>query len=253
MSSPKPTPATPLRATRFKPATPSSSAATRAQCSDDPADFALIKIHTAKCSICDKRNATDEMRRCKGCTWQICRPCQSSREQKGRTLAHGNSMTVTPSAVTARRRILHPIGLLAQGKDPEAETALAKVKEEEAEEALAAQQMVISPSTSQRTKHHRKVKKNKSLAEIAVDCDDDDDDKGEVQVRDQLSPFGGAGSKRCLSFKDTNEASPNKRACVERPERSGLCRRRRKRTFRTRRTPILPTRAVSVRRSTPPS
>jgi hypothetical protein len=46
-------------------------------------------------------------------------------------------MTATPSAATARRRILHPIGSFAEGKDPEAEAALAKVKEEEAKEALA--------------------------------------------------------------------------------------------------------------------
>jgi hypothetical protein len=231
MTSPKSTPATPLRASRFKSVTPSSSAATRAQCSDDPADFSLVKIHTAKCSICDKRNATDEMRRCKGCTWQICRPCQISREEKGRSLAHGNLMTATPSAATARRRILHPIGSLAERKDSEAEAALAKVKEEEAKEALAtkkkgtsksnvtAQEVITPPSSSERTKHQRKAKKNKSLAEIDMDYDDANDDEFGVQARDKLSPFGVAGSKRCLSFKDANETSPNKRARVERPDR----------------------------------
>ncbi|KAF1965799.1 hypothetical protein BU23DRAFT_574555 [Bimuria novae-zelandiae CBS 107.79] len=62
---------------------------THAQCSAEPAAFTFVTIHTAKCSVCDKRNTTDAMRRCKACTWQICRPCQVEREQKGTSLAHG--------------------------------------------------------------------------------------------------------------------------------------------------------------------
>lgn len=227
---PTPTPATPLRAARFKSTTPGSSTSPRAQCSDNPVDFSVVKIHTAKCSICDKRNATDKMRRCKGCTWQICRPCQIQREENGRSLAHGNSMTATPSASTARRRILHPIGALAEVKDPQVEAALANVKKEMAEEAMvkkkmgkstvAAQEVITPPSSNERTKFQRKAKQNRSLAEVEMESDNGDDD--EVQVRDQLSPFDGAGSKRRLDFKyapSANEGSPNKRARVEYPER----------------------------------
>lgn len=236
MSSPsKPVPATPVRAPRFKSATPGSATSTRAQCSDDPADFALIKIHTAKCSICDKRNASDEMRRCKGCTWQICRPCQVEREQKGRSLAHGNLMSATPTGSVARRRALHPMGLQAEVKDPHAEAALELMKDEEHEEASTKakavkipdtlQEVITPPSSSERQKHERKAKTNKSLAETEVESDDDneEDDEEEVQVRDHLSPFGGVGSKRRLSFKDAfttaNESCPNKRARMETPER----------------------------------
>ncbi|KAF9729661.1 hypothetical protein PMIN06_011340 [Paraphaeosphaeria minitans] len=227
MSSPKstPIPATPLRAARFQSATPGgSSISTRAQCSDNLDDFSIVKIHTAKCSICDKRNTTDQMRRCKGCTWQICRPCQIQREENGRSLTHGNSMTATPSASTARRRILHPVGALAETKDPQAEAALAKVKQEMAEEAplkkkigkstVGAQEVITPPSSNERTKLGRKAKKNKVLAEVKTESDDE-----EVLVRDQLSPFGGAGSKRRLNFKDAssaNEGFPNKRARMER-------------------------------------
>ncbi|KAK7181999.1 hypothetical protein PSPO01_11962 [Paraphaeosphaeria sporulosa] len=228
MSSPKPTPipTTPLRAARFQSATPGSSVSMRAQCSDNPADFAIVKIHTAKCSICDRRNATDKMRRCKGCTWQICRPCQIQREDNGRSLAHGNSMTATPTASTARRRVFPPTEI----KDPQAEAALAKVKKEMAEEApakkktgkstVAAQEITTPPSRNERTKLQRKAKKNRGLAEVETESDDGDDN--EVLVRDQLSPFGGPGSKRRLDFQDAssaNEDSPNKRARMKWPER----------------------------------
>ncbi|KAJ4349686.1 uncharacterized protein N0V89_008303 [Didymosphaeria variabile] len=138
-------------------------------------------------------------------------------------------MTATPSAsTTARRRVLHPIGTLSEVKDPEAEAASTKIKEEDGEEMLAkkktdkltvaAHEVITPPSSSERPKRERKAKTNRSLAEVEVDLDDDDP----VHVRDHLSPFGGAGSKRRLDFKDASSAakeqSPNKRACVERPD-----------------------------------
>ncbi|KAL1610547.1 hypothetical protein SLS60_002216 [Paraconiothyrium brasiliense] len=140
-------------------------------------------------------------------------------------------MTATPSAsTTARRRVLHPIGTLAEIQDPEAEAAFAKVKEEEdgqetsakkkiGSHTVAAHEVITPPSSSERPKRERKAKTNKFLAEVELDLDDDDDEQ--VHVRDHLSPFGGAGSKRRLDFKDasptTKEQSP-KRARIGRSE-----------------------------------
>ncbi|KAJ4298885.1 hypothetical protein N0V90_004128 [Kalmusia sp. IMI 367209] len=237
MSSPR-APGTPVRAPRPTPSTPGSTA--RTQCSADQADFLLIKIHTAKCSICDKRNATDEMRRCKGCTWQICRPCQLEREAQNRSLAHGNLMSATPTS-TVRRRVLHKIGA-PKLSDPEAEKALASVKEEEREapstppkkeahmgaatNVKGQAQEVTPPSSSERKKLYRQAKTQKSMAEPEVS-----DDEG-LELRDPDSPLGVTGSKRRFADKtlspDTIRESPRKRPRMERLEQQEQQERTRK-------------------------
>lgn len=136
-------------------------------------------------------------------------------------------MSATPSASLARRRILHPIGTLAVVKDLQAEAALAEVKKEMAEEAsakkkasrsnAAARAVITPPSSIERAKLQRKVKKNQSLAE--VDPESDDGDEEEFVARDRLSLFGRTGGKRRLNFEDVpsaNDGSPSKRTRMER-------------------------------------
>ncbi|KZM20661.1 uncharacterized protein EKO05_0010621 [Ascochyta rabiei] len=94
------------------PHTPGTSPLTA--CSSSASAFAVVKVHTAKCSECDQRNR-DVMRRCPGCTFQVCKPCQEKREKSGRSLAHGNM--VSPHGATpgvgggsvVRRR---PVGVM---------------------------------------------------------------------------------------------------------------------------------------------
>ncbi|KAH7119797.1 hypothetical protein B0J11DRAFT_534649 [Dendryphion nanum] len=77
--------------------------------------FNIIQIHTAKCSKCDKRNK-EKMRRCPGCTFQICQPCFHA--QNGQPLHHGNSslrfaaLATPPRRSPASRRI-HGAGVAA--------------------------------------------------------------------------------------------------------------------------------------------
>jgi hypothetical protein len=52
----------------------------------------LVKVHTAKCTECDKRNK-DTMLRCPGCTFQICKPCRDKRQKKIRGLEHGGMLS----------------------------------------------------------------------------------------------------------------------------------------------------------------
>jgi hypothetical protein len=72
------------------PRTPGSSVL---PCASSPSSFTSIKVHTAKCSECDQRNL-ETMLRCPGCTFQLCKPCRDRREDAGRSLAHGNMMTL---------------------------------------------------------------------------------------------------------------------------------------------------------------
>ncbi|KAF2472408.1 uncharacterized protein BDR25DRAFT_353434 [Lindgomyces ingoldianus] len=87
--------------------TPNASASFSVMdCSANPRSFAIVQIHTAKCAICDSRNMA-LMRRCPGCTYQVCQPCFNARGTM--PLYHGNlsagsSMGGLP--VTPVRRLL---------------------------------------------------------------------------------------------------------------------------------------------------
>ncbi|KAF2675835.1 hypothetical protein K458DRAFT_492873 [Lentithecium fluviatile CBS 122367] len=71
----------------------------------DVALFATIRIHTAKCSVCDNRNQDELMRRCPMCTWQACGEC---RKAKNDNLQHGTE--VIAFGTPANRRPLPGIG-----------------------------------------------------------------------------------------------------------------------------------------------
>ncbi|KAF2734391.1 hypothetical protein EJ04DRAFT_564258 [Polyplosphaeria fusca] len=113
-----PKPSTPKRT-----GTPSgSSSHTVMGCTADPAAYTIVKIHTAKCAMCDKRNM-DTMRRCPGCTYQVCQPCFDLRN--GKPLMHGN--LVRPSNLPptpARRALFRPGGSSASGSPAAAPSPL---------------------------------------------------------------------------------------------------------------------------------
>ncbi|CAI6331932.1 unnamed protein product [Periconia digitata] len=91
-STPTPTSMTSNTAQRV---TPSSSG-----CPTEKDKYMKISVHTAKCSVCDKRNGTTEMLRCPLCSWEICHPCQQIRERDGNNpIGHGK---VGVSGVTRR-------------------------------------------------------------------------------------------------------------------------------------------------------
>ncbi|KAF2205393.1 hypothetical protein GQ43DRAFT_428175 [Delitschia confertaspora ATCC 74209] len=66
---------------------PSSTTNSALGCTPDSSLFTQIRIHTAKCSICDKRNQAT-LRRCPACSYQICTPCYETKN--GAPLYHGN-------------------------------------------------------------------------------------------------------------------------------------------------------------------
>ncbi|WEW58237.1 hypothetical protein PRK78_003705 [Emydomyces testavorans] len=70
-----------------------SSASSLTELEDDEAEdirhtiFKTIKIHTAKCDVCNQHNKST-LRRCIDCGWQICTPCWDARGGNG---THGVS------------------------------------------------------------------------------------------------------------------------------------------------------------------
>ncbi|CAN9233384.1 unnamed protein product [Alternaria alternata] len=103
---PAPAPSTPGRSDRtLLPSTPRASNSpfpTRAPrtpggssltlCTVDESKYSKVTVHTAKCTECDKRNM-DTMRRCPGCTFQVCQPCYEKRLKQDKGLLHGNMAT----------------------------------------------------------------------------------------------------------------------------------------------------------------
>jgi hypothetical protein len=80
----------------------------RKVCTIKEPEYKRVKIHTAKCTECDFRN--DElMRRCPGCTFQICQPCYDKRLKEGVSLLHGNMpVPGTPQADAEERKVRTP-------------------------------------------------------------------------------------------------------------------------------------------------
>ncbi|RAR12317.1 hypothetical protein DDE82_000027 [Stemphylium lycopersici] len=80
-------------------------------CTVDESLYSRVTVHTAKCTECDKRNM-DTMRRCPGCTFQVCQPCYDKRQREGKGLVHGNmsmpsangSASATGGGRTVRKR-----------------------------------------------------------------------------------------------------------------------------------------------------
>ncbi|ORY03738.1 hypothetical protein BCR34DRAFT_68010 [Clohesyomyces aquaticus] len=97
LSSPLPpqpftTPTTPLTPITGLLSSPTTNIQNVLDCSADSKRFSIVQIHTAKCAICDARNMA-VMRRCPGCTYQVCQPCFSNRNST--TLLHGNLATMS--------------------------------------------------------------------------------------------------------------------------------------------------------------
>ncbi|KAH8723004.1 hypothetical protein GQ44DRAFT_806582 [Phaeosphaeriaceae sp. PMI808] len=148
-----PTPATPAptasetvpstpsgRGVTLTPKTPGSTSSPAARtpggtlkvCTMDPEKMTKVKVHTAKCTECDKRNK-DTMLRCPGCTFQICKPCCDRRERSGKSLEHGTMLSpgglnLLGSGGSARRSLLTPASKRESAKNQDVkQTDAAKV------------------------------------------------------------------------------------------------------------------------------
>ncbi|KAG9189184.1 hypothetical protein G6011_06052 [Alternaria panax] len=178
-----PTPSTPVRRDRtLLPGTPrasNSSFPVRAPrtpggsrytaCTVDEPQYSRVTVHTAKCTECDKRNM-DTMRRCPGCTFQVCQPCYEKRLKKDKGLLHGNMVTpgATGGSLIAsgggRAVRKKPVPSTPGGKSAE---KVDEVKEEEEEEAAK----VTSKSSAKK----RSTKKKAPIVETEAEGSSEDD------------------------------------------------------------------------------
>ncbi|KAJ4336829.1 hypothetical protein N0V95_008495 [Ascochyta clinopodiicola] len=135
------------------PRTPGSSPLTA--CSSSPTAFTVVKVHTAKCSECDQRNR-DVMRRCPGCTFQVCKPCQEKREKDGRSLAHGNMVSphgATPGAGWSSVKRRRPVDVMKTTEEErERNTAGQEVENKSEIQSIQGKQRAPSPAAKPRSK-----------------------------------------------------------------------------------------------------
>ncbi|PVI05646.1 hypothetical protein DM02DRAFT_650659 [Periconia macrospinosa] len=92
-------------------------------CPEDVDKYKKISVHTAKCSVCDKRNGTDQMLRCPTCSWEICLPCQQEREKKGGMLIIGHGKVGITQTPESRARMFTPTKKPGVGFGKKAPTA----------------------------------------------------------------------------------------------------------------------------------
>ncbi|KAH7556690.1 hypothetical protein BM1_06124 [Bipolaris maydis] len=195
------------------PQTPASTAPTA--CNIDESLYTRVAVHTAKCTECDKRNM-DTMRRCPGCTFQVCQPCYEKRQREGKGLVHGNMPSpdetgvATPSGTGARASRKKPVGSAAKASS----SFQKEVDEEESKEC--------KDSVQKAGKHTPSVPKSKATKRsrgrsCVKDSEPEESSEGEVDP-DHASP---TPSKRhqSLSFAESalataTRAPPTTRAAL---------------------------------------
>ncbi|KAF2713486.1 hypothetical protein K504DRAFT_498296 [Pleomassaria siparia CBS 279.74] len=210
MSSPTtPIPSTPRREILENPSTTGSKSSSNtvermslAGCVKEPANYSKVTIHTAKCSVCDKRNDS-VMYRCPGCTWQICTPCTQEREKKGLQYQHGNmalgkgsSLADVKASTPFRRPVFHVGGTLTPTPTPTPTPTTpnlggSRLKMEIVEDAGAgagagaAQISPHTPTTSRKRRRAPKPKAKKKVTEAPGEEGPDDLDNDDEFVAHQ--------------------------------------------------------------------
>jgi hypothetical protein len=110
------------------------------KCVEDRSTYKLIKVHTAKCSVCNKRNYTEFMLRCTNCGWEICLPCQQEREKKGTLVVAHRELGAAPGS-TVRRQYASPAPVF--NANPIPMTPLVAMKKTESKPTQSETEIVV--------------------------------------------------------------------------------------------------------------
>ncbi|KAL5117321.1 hypothetical protein ACEQ8H_004766 [Pleosporales sp. CAS-2024a] len=185
-------------------------------CTIEPNQFNRVTVHTARCTICNRRNK-DIMLRCGGCQWQICKPCRDKREGENRGLVHGS--LVSPRGLSSslssgrvvRQKVVDLVksGVPKAMRTPAAASTTEGGREEEHVAGGGAEEMssivkgkakaVIKPASKKRA-----VGANKSKPVVVVmDHQSSDDDF----VPDTTSPTHNKRRHTTLHITDTPTAT----------------------------------------------
>ncbi|CAO2647648.1 Nn.00g085700.m01.CDS01 [Neocucurbitaria sp. VM-36] len=201
-------------------------------CTFDNSLFGIVTVHTAKCTECDKRNR-DTMRRCPGCTFQVCKPCFERREQEGRELMHGNLMNGGATPTTPRTIRKRPLastpgdaggivtkteakkdGIIAEmrSEGSEAEKVGAKVKKNE--KIPPALRAMAGKKRAARKKPQVQDTSSEGTSLFSSDNDEDEDFES--------GPISPTPSKRCRTALNFDGIATRGATTSTRPNRKSL-------------------------------
>ncbi|EOA88133.1 uncharacterized protein SETTUDRAFT_108172 [Exserohilum turcica Et28A] len=190
LSTPKPTPSPfPLRTPR----TPGNAALN--PCTVDESLYAKVTVHTAKCTECDKRNM-NTMRRCPGCTFQVCQPCYQRREREGKGLVHGNMPTPSGTLATSsggRKARTKPVPSLLSARNLEK-----KIPGSNQEQNIVQMEIDPAPPASKSTKA-----KKRAMKKPRVEDSDVEESSGDEFEPDDASPTRSKFRRMNLSFAES--------------------------------------------------
>ncbi|KAF1850189.1 uncharacterized protein K460DRAFT_270887 [Cucurbitaria berberidis CBS 394.84] len=199
-------PATPGRSitSPFPSRTPRTPGGTVTSCTSDNSLFALVTVHTAKCTECDQRNK-DTMRRCPGCTFQVCKPCYERREKQGRGLLHGNLMSGGGGTPTTQRTVRKkPVATTPGGRSVKAEVEAKKEEVATKAEAEGEVKKVTerkekaAPVPKLAASKKRAVRRKLMVLDFSSEESSDHDDTDFVS--DSTSPTPSKRRRTALSF-----------------------------------------------------
>jgi hypothetical protein len=181
------------------PRAPGSTA--RNACTVDESLYARVSVHTAKCTECDKRNM-DTMRRCPGCTFQVCQPCYQKREREGKGLVHGNMPTpgetggAPPHGTGARAVRKKPVANMLYAKSPQKPIDEVEQKQKQCTGSSVMEEKELSVFVPRSRTRKRPVRKS------CIDESEPEESSDEFEP-DHASPTSGKRRRTLLSFAES--------------------------------------------------
>ncbi|KAH5278210.1 hypothetical protein HBI70_084340 [Parastagonospora nodorum] len=183
-------------------------------CTSDADRMDKVEIHTAICTVCDQRNK-GHMKRCPGCTWQICETCREKRESQGRSLTHGSMGTPgglgsgLGSGKVVRRRLLDMPGspTPAPGRTP--------ARQHDDEQMMGAGEKGTTKGKGKASATAKPASKKRIVSSRKSKAIIENDSSGDDFMPDPTSPTSRKRHRTTLHITDTPTATS------ARPSRTG--------------------------------
>lgn len=145
-------------------------------CTVDESQYSRVTVHTAKCTECDKRNM-DTMRRCPGCTFQVCQPCYEKRLRDSKGLLHGNmaspGLTGVGFVASSGCRAVRKKPFSSTPGSKSTEKKVDKVEEQEEESSLTTEEP--APVAQKSSGKKRAIKKQALVVDSEAEESSEDD------------------------------------------------------------------------------
>lgn len=181
-----------------------------------------VVVHTAICTVCDERNK-GHMKRCPGCTWQICEKCLEDRVKEGRSLTHGSMGTPgglgsgLGSGRVVRRRLLldMPGSPTPAPASPTPTRARMPARQDDDEQMMGAEEKSAAKGKGKASASAKPAGKKRIVSGRKSKAIIEDESSGDDFMPDPTSPTSRKRHRTTLHITDTPTATS------ARPSRTG--------------------------------